>query len=86
MFYLQPQMTSGDLQPDIAAPVARAACHFVVDQLPNRSLPELAQTLMELYEFYTERLPHAARLPLVTNVTSEVVRSEVRPPIFLSED
>lgn len=66
--------------------VWRLFCHFLVNQIPDHGLPELTNSLADLYEFYSHR-PTVAELPPPISVHPvEVVESYDRPPFHVTED
>jgi hypothetical protein len=68
--------------------VARVVCHVLVDEIPERGLSELYESLNGLYQFCLEQPePQRAALPLVRQIQATVGRAMERPGFQLeSED
>ena len=65
---------------------ARLACHFLVDDIPNRGLAELCETLDSMREFYLERIQPTPLLPTVRRVGVSKGMTMTRPTFELEDD
>jgi len=69
-----------------AASFARFICHFLIERMPDRALPELCQTMAEYFDFYI----HApnTRLALASHHNVHGVVREVRvvPPFRIPDE
>lgn len=65
----------------------RDVCHLLVDELPESALPELAESLVEMREFYLSRqaVPPAEPV-MVDRRTGRITREEVRPAFSIEEE
>lgn len=62
---------------------ARVAACFLVDHLPATALPELLDSLVEMYEFYIPRTAHADSPPLIENASvPTTLGSETPRPVY----
>lgn len=70
--------------PAIPGPVLlRVLCHIIVNNMPDRGLPELLRCASEAYEFHTEQeAPGAAMLPSSTQTVNAEVRATYERPSF----
>ena len=76
--------TSGD--PIDARPVAlRVLCHLYVDQLPDRGLPDVCESLHELREFYLSPVETVQRLP-EPELKLRLGPSQIRPEFSLDDE
>jgi hypothetical protein len=71
---------------------ARLACHFLVDRIPAQGLSELAESLTELFGFYSKRadeqvagLLEAPSTP-ATETQSATIQGSYERPTFQIED
>jgi hypothetical protein len=68
-------------------PLVRFICHVLVDQVPDRGLQELLESLTDIYEFYAtlpEKKPLA--LPESEPIKARVTGSVIRPVYPVSEE
>ncbi len=73
-----------DQVPAIPGPVLlRVLCHIIVNNMPDRGLPELFRCACEAYEFHAvEEAPGAAMLPSSAQTVSAKVRAAYERPSF----
>jgi hypothetical protein len=81
-----PLQTSSDAQ-DVQVTLARGICHAVIDQLPDAALPELFESLTNMFDFYRAPQQRVIPLPAPRRVLSAKVtgRHERRPLSFDTE-
>lgn len=61
----------------------RILCHIIVNNMPDRGLPELFRCASEAYEFHAEgEAEGAAMLPSTTQTVSAQVRATYERPSF----
>ena len=63
--------------------VGRLFCHFLLDQIPDFGMPELCDSLANMYEFYTTSLEHAPLLPRQQSMIGVLGDSYERPEFHL---
>lgn len=82
-----PMQTSADPRGVLTAALARFVCHVLVDEVPERGLGELYESLNDMYQFYLEQpaQPQAA-LPSVRRIDATVGRRMERPDFQLESD
>lgn len=80
------QETSGEpYRPDVA--LARAVCHVFVERMPERALPELAESMVRIFEFYREPPNVQPALPSPGRaLRGKAGRTYQRPPFDLPEE
>lgn len=64
----------------------RILCHVIVNRLPDKGLPELCETLGQMFEFYAARQPTVERLTHEEPTNAYVVANEERPAFFVAEE
>jgi hypothetical protein len=64
----------------------RMFCHALVHWLPDRALAEAAESLSDMYTFYSTPVPQRLPLPHIASVPVEVGPTVVRPVFPLSEE
>lgn len=68
---------TGGTAPQREQLIRRFACHFLVDLIDDEGLPELSETLADVYDYYRRRaqplrcLPHAASVQGVWGAPQE---------------
>lgn len=67
-------------------PLARILCHFLLEQIPSRGLPEVCESLCEVLEFHSEEPPAPRILPQDVRHVAEVGTRCDRPGFFLEEE
>lgn len=82
-----PMQTSVDPRGVLTVALARFVCHMLVDEVPERGLGELYESLSGMYKFYVDQAekPRAA-LPSVRRIDATVGRSMERPAFGLESD
>lgn len=82
-----PMQTGADPRGVAMAALARFVCHVMVDEVPERGLVELYESLKDLYQFYSEKAdePRAA-LPSTRQIHATVGRMLDRPGFQLEPD
>lgn len=78
------EMTASPL--DLCATVARFVCHVLVDELPDRALPELFESLQGMQEFYLEGPNQPALLPVIRTLHAELGDVRERPRFQLDAE
>jgi len=67
--------------------VARVVCHVLVDEIPERGLSELYESLSSMHQFYLEQPERRpAALPSVRQIDATVGRTMERPRFQLESD
>lgn len=79
--------TSADPRGVLTAALARFVCHVLVDEVPERGLGELYESLNDMYQFYLEQPAQPQRaLPSVQRIDATVGRRMERPDFQLESD
>lgn len=72
---------------EVEAHRVRVICHVLVDRLPNAALPELVESLGDMFRFYRDRLAHTAALAEPPRqVRARVAASYDRPTFQIEEE
>jgi hypothetical protein len=75
----------GATAPERQALLVRLFCHWVINRLPNEALPELSQTLGQIFEFYRHRpVAHSSTRRHETWAT--LADSHERPVFHVTQD
>ncbi len=88
VFYsIKPYQETGTepYRPEVA--LVRAVCHVFVERLPERALPELAESMARIFEFYREAPKSEPSLPSPPRqLRAKVGRKYERPSFDLPEE
>jgi hypothetical protein len=80
----QPERTT--LSPESARNViARILCYAILSRLPDDALPELSESLADMYFFY-KKSPIQAKFPEITICSAKIGGSVTRAPIHLDDE
>lgn len=77
-----PDETVGGVQGPCYA-FARILCHLLVNQIPDRGIPELCESVLGMYHFYSTQGEQPPLLPLTETITARRGRTYERPEFHL---
>jgi hypothetical protein len=65
---------------------ARFVCHVLVDQIPERGLRELCESMSTIFDFYANRQATLPLLPTHTTQQGESGKDYTRPEFYFEEE
>ena len=71
---------------DVSAALGRVACHLLVEHIPDRGMPELCRTLLDMREFYWQPPSSSKLLPEGERVSARLGRTYERAPFSIDDE
>lgn len=84
---LRPYLEKTADEPDMPEFVlARIICHRLLDFIPDRALPELCESMKNIFEFYVPPTSRQSSLQSKTRMRARLGKGYVRPEFHIAEE
>lgn len=64
----------------------RVVCHYLLDRMPDESIPELCESFGRIYDFYSTRPTNVPSLPLRQSIRARRGQVQERPEFVIDEE